>query len=150
MRKLAIVLLVMCVCMGCGSKVAPLPVGSVSSDAVHDDDKYRNFVKVWTYQVTPEVQMSVRSSLQPWLSKCDWMGCGSRALSFSDELIQSDGKSVDFDCDDVADKIIDRDLVPKVEVACASVHATAIAYWKGNNDPSEFTDKDGHVWRRQP
>lgn len=149
MKQLAGALILLAMVAGCRSKAADLPAGSVTSDAVHDDDKYRNFVKVWHYQVTDEVAMNVTTKLRPWLSKCDSISCPSYTLSFSDELKQRDGNWVLFDCEKVAEKIIDRDLVAKVEAACVSIHSTATTYWKGNNDPSEFMDDAGRTWKRQ-
>jgi hypothetical protein len=142
-------LIVLLAVFGCGRKMPILPNGTVTSDAVHDDDRNRDFIKVWHYDVTSEVQINVTSTLKPWLSKCDWLTCPSYALGFDDKLKQMDGKWVDFDCDNVAEKIIDRDLVSKVQDACRSVHSIARDYWEHNNDPSEFTDKDGRVWKRQ-
>jgi hypothetical protein len=137
---------------GCDEKPAPLPDGSVTSDAVHDAERQREFIKVWRYQVTPEVEMRATSTLKPWLSKCDKWSCDHFAVQFDDELRQRDGAWVYFDCDKVAEKIIDRDLVSKVETACAAIHAThatARDYWIANNDPSEFTDSNGRIWKRQ-
>ncbi len=127
----------------------PVVIGELTSSAVTIDDTSVDFIKVWHLQVSSDVQLNITSTLQPSLEKCDWTGCGHFALHFADELKQKDGKWVEFDCDNVAEKIIDRDLVPKVEDACRSVHATAIEYWKRNNDPNEFTAKDGRVWKRQ-
>jgi hypothetical protein len=136
--------------ISCAHHSAQPPVGILTSDPIHDDDSRRDFTKTWHYQVTPEVLMDTATELMPWLAKCDSLGCDETALSFSDQLIQRDGRQIGFDCNNVADKIIDRDLVPKVEAACKMVHAAATAYWKGNNDPSEFTDSAGKVWKRQP
>lgn len=146
MKYLMILLLL---CTGCGWSIY-VPSGTMTSDAVTDDESHRNFVKVWHFRVTSEVQMTVTSTLRPWLERCDLMGCGYMALSFDDELKQVDGKRVSFDCENVAEKILDRGLVPAVESACVRVHDEAISYWKANNDPKEFTDSDGFLWRRQP
>lgn len=134
---------------GCHKPPAPPPVGTLTSDAVTDQVANRSFFKTWHLQITPEVQMNVTSELTPWLEKCDSSSCGEFALGFSDELKQRDGKWVNFDCDNVAEKIIDRDLVPKVETACSSVHEIAKMYWIKHNDPTEFTDDKGRVWKRQ-
>jgi len=147
MRKLLVLAVALSIA-GCKSP-APLAPGTLTSDAVTDTNKYRDFDKVYHFQITSEVQMNVTSELTPWLQKCDFFGCGRYALTFSDELKQRDGKWIIFDCDDVAEKIIDRDLVPKVESACKSIHAIATEFWRQNNDPNEFTDRDGRIWRRQ-
>jgi hypothetical protein len=147
MRRISLIVLL--VVVGCGSKMQILPNRTITSDVVHDDDDKRNFIKEWHYQVTPAVQMNVTSKLQPWLEKCDSWSCSPYALTFSDKLKQNDGNWILFDCDNVAEKIIDRDLVLKVEDACKTVHSAATDYWKSNNDPSEFTDASGRVWKRQ-
>lgn len=134
---------------GCRKQQLHVLPGTLTSDAVTDGVSNRDFLKTWHLQVTPEVQMNVTTTLTPWLKKCDSHSCGAFALSFSDQLNQRDGKWVVFDCDNVAEKIIDRDLVPKVEAACSSVHEIAKEYWKKHNDPGEFTDEKGRVWKRQ-
>ena len=152
MKTLAVFLFAALLVAGCktGGKNAPesVAVGSVTSDAVTDDGLQRDFVKVWHYQVTPEVEMLVKARLTPWMEKCDSAGCGPFALTFIDELKQKDGEWVMFECDNPADKIIDHDLVRKLAAPCRTIHETATAYWKANNDPSEFIDLDGKVWRR--
>jgi hypothetical protein len=61
------------------------------------------------------------------------------------ELDQSDGKWVLFDLHAPADKILDRDLIPIVERYCADILKMDDAYMGA---AVEFTDKQGHVWRR--
>lgn len=149
-KKVWVLLLAVLFVSGCekekkaASPVTPpvtQPAGVLTSDAVMDDDMLRDFIKVWHLQVTPDVQMNVTSKVEPWLAL--------NVVAFSDELRQGDGKWVEFDCGAVADKIIVRDLVPKVEVACKSVHQIATDYWKKTGVPMEFTDHEGRVWRRQ-
>lgn len=134
---------------GCATR--PLgPPGAITASEVTNDKVYIDWYKTWHMQLTDEVQMNMHTTLQPWLEKCStWTGCGSFALEFSYELKQRNDAWVVFDCDNVADKIIDRDLVPKVQAACKILHATATEYWVNNNDPSQFTDSDGRIWHRQ-
>jgi len=133
---------------GCGRRPV-LPVGALTSDAVTDEYSYRNFTKVWHYQVDSDTQMNIRSTYSPWLSKCTVFSCDELALQFTDELKQNDGKLVKFECNAVADKIIDRNLVSKVQKACNAIHSTAKDYWMVNNNPSEFTDNNGRIRQRQ-
>ena len=62
------------------------------------------------------------------------------------ELRQPNGKYVTFQPDEIADKIIDRTLVPLVERACDEILALDRAYAKSNH--REFIDETGTRWER--
>lgn len=66
-------------------------------------------------------------------------------VEFSDELRQSDGRTVDFDCDKVADKILDRDLVPPVQQQCRVLHEVGLEFFK--TVVTEFVDDRGRTWQ---
>jgi hypothetical protein len=61
------------------------------------------------------------------------------------ELRQPNGKSVSFRPEEIADKIIDRTLVPLVQTACDEILALDRAYMKSNR--REFVDEDGTLWQ---
>ena len=86
---------------GCRHEVAPTS-GTLSSEAITDGDGNRDFIKIYHFQVTNEVEMNVTSTLTPWLDKCSWYGCGRYALRFDDQLKQRDDKSGVFDRDNVS------------------------------------------------
>lgn len=67
-------------------------------------------------------------------------------IEFDDVLTQADGKRVDFNCDAVADKIIDRELVPIVQKECKTTHAVAMDFWT-RTPPTEFGDDRGRIWK---
>jgi len=64
----------------------------------------------------------------------------------SAELRQRNGKWILFDIDAIADKIIDRDLYPLVQVAVNEIMEIDKAFRRSN--PNTFTDEQGVVWRR--
>lgn len=121
----------------------PAPIGALSSDPVTIDDQYINFIKVFHTQVTPDVELNVTSTLTPYESLFD------NGMEFEYELKQTDGNSIYFDCDHVADKILENKLVPLVEADCSAIRADAKQYWKTNPNPKQFTDSKGQVWTRQ-
>lgn len=124
---------------GCKHHAQGIP-GQIWSDPVTNGWVTINYTKTFHVQVTPVVEMDVSSTMEPWLDS---------DLSFGFRLHQADDKWVDFDCDNVADKIIDRDLVPLVEADCSSATDTARAWWKQNGIPHTMTDATGTVWTRE-
>jgi len=70
--------------------------------------------------------------------------CGSRFDQ--GELTQPGGRWVMFDPKDPAEKILDRELVPLVIVACKEIFQLDNAFMKSN--PGEYTDEKGQTWRR--
>lgn len=66
--------------------------------------------------------------------------------SWSGEITQRDGKWVLFDPERVADKVLDRDLVPLIEALVAQVDRMDREFM--NSRPSEFVDENGTLWRR--
>jgi hypothetical protein len=61
------------------------------------------------------------------------------------ELRQPNGKSVTFQPKEIADKIIDRTLVPLVQAACDEILALDRAYMQSNR--REFVDEAGVTWQ---
>ena len=89
--------------------------------------------------VTPEVRLKVESEQTGYTSIYE------DGIELDDILVQKNGNHVAFDCKAVAERIVDRDLVPKVEVDCKKMHRAVIAYWE-QNPPKEFGDDRGRVW----
>lgn len=71
---------------------------------------------------------------------------GALGLYRTGELTQWNGKWILFDPDNVADKIIDPELVPLIEQRCREIDQLDAAF--RNSTPSEFTDTGGTTWRR--
>lgn len=65
---------------------------------------------------------------------------------FDGELIQPDGRWVDFDPNAIAEKILDRELVPLVQSYVDKIKSLDRSYMDSN--PSEFIDAHGVKWRR--
>lgn len=61
------------------------------------------------------------------------------------ELRQPDGKYITFEPREIADKIIDRTLVPMVQAACDEILALDRAYISSNRQ--EFVDESGAKWQ---
>lgn len=72
----------------------------------------------------------------------DFMG----SRSVGGDLRQPNGKYVTFQPNEIADKIIDRTLVPLVEKACEEILALDRAYAQSNHQ--EFVDESGARWER--
>lgn len=71
-------------------------------------------------------------------------------LDWNDTLTQPNGATVNFDCDNIADKIIQKELVKEITPLCKEGTKTLEAYWKSMNyTPKQFTDNEGNVWVRQ-
>lgn len=62
------------------------------------------------------------------------------------ELTQRDGKYILFDARSVADKIIDRDLYPKVQKVVNEILRQDKAFIASN--PDQYTDETGVTWKR--
>lgn len=143
---LSIVLLAGCA----GKKDTPkpqIPTGTITSSAVTLDG-YPDYIKSWTAQLSEHRTIKVTSTARPWM-KDSWDDY-ALSLEFSDELVQSDGKWVFFDCGNIADKIIDARLVEEIRPYCVLLHKTAVDYWKAHSYiPDSFTDSTGTTWRRE-
>jgi hypothetical protein len=83
-----------------------------------------------------------QSEIIPYGDSC------SSDIEFSDEISHPGGAWVLFDCDSVADKIIDRNVVGEVAFECKVLHEDAMNFWK-NTPPTEFVDDQGRKWRRE-
>ena len=68
--------------------------------------------------------------------------------SFRGELEQPNGNRVWFEVERIADRIIDRELVPLVERAVGEILDLDRQYMRSERD--EFTDESGKKWRRTP
>jgi len=62
------------------------------------------------------------------------------------ELRQGDGRWVVFDPDRVAEKILDRAIVPLVQRHVDQIYTIDKEFIR--SDPDEFTDKKGQKWKR--
>jgi hypothetical protein len=71
----------------------------------------------------------------------------SRSISYTGELTQPDRRWVFFDPERVADKIIDRDLVPVVQSFCFNILAMD-KEWRASSFSNEFIDEDNVRWIR--
>jgi hypothetical protein len=141
MKRLSLIL-VLCLLVGCRTSIKPQqPEGSVSTDPIHSDS---DITLVRTYHV----QLSQGRMLIVTAKQTHYHSLYPGGVEFGDELTQSDGNDVFFDCDHVADKILDRDLVPEVERWCAFTHKDGLYYWE-NTPPAEFTDSDGIHWKKE-
>jgi hypothetical protein len=64
----------------------------------------------------------------------------------SSSLYQANGKYILFDANAVADKIIDRDLYPKVQAVVDRILELDADFLASK--PTRFTDENGVVWQR--
>src|ERR1700728_1757365 len=103
---------------GCTTKSIPLP-NTVSTDPIGVDAPF-------SLQRVYHMQLTNGRILRVTTTQTRFMNLFESGVEFSDELSQVDGAWVIFDCDKVADKILDRDLVPEVESGCKSIHSSAM------------------------
>ena len=137
MRKLAVLTLIVALA-GCkGKSNAYIADGSVSQSGATISG-YLTFETTYTVQLSGQRSLIVTATSQPWLNG---------TVYFSDELQQEDGKRVYFECDKIAEKIIDARLVAEIEPICPAIHQRGEAYWKAlGYEPNEFVDAQGTHW----
>jgi hypothetical protein len=70
----------------------------------------------------------------------------SLGLSKSAELTQDNGRWVSFDPDNIAEKILDRALVPLIQQYVDEIYSLDEGFRK--SDPAQFIDERGVAWRR--
>jgi hypothetical protein len=63
-------------------------------------------------------------------------------------LKQEDGKSVDFDPNAIADKIVHTELIPPMQEFCRKAQGMDQRFWAGQPHDT-FTDENGIVWTKQ-
>ena len=119
-----------------------IPVGTLKIDAVKADMDF-SLVETFHMQLSQGRELIVEAKQTEYLSIYESTG----GVEFSDKLKQPNGNWILFDCAAVADKVLDRDLVPEVEKDCAIVHAQALMFWK-ETPPNQFTDQRGVTWRK--
>jgi hypothetical protein len=152
--------LLVCIMLGCQTpapaSVAVVPTGRawedapatgrVWEDATTTDASYMSFIKTFHAQIEPGVALEVEAEYRPWLdADCD----SYCSFTFTLRQGQDAKKWVIFDCDAVADKILQEQLVPIVSKDCILLRDMGKKYWKANPDPAEYTDAKGKVWKRQ-
>lgn len=140
MKILTVLLLLPIV--GCAKKPAThIPTGIISQSGVSIRDPLFSFRTTYTVNLSRGRTMVVESSSSPWDS--------TDKLSFSDTLRQADHKEIVFDCDRIADVIIDADLVKEITPYCFVVHAQAKEFWEQHGySPDEMVDYTGTHWKK--
>jgi hypothetical protein len=95
------------------------------------------FCRVYTAElVGADRRCTIRIEMKTW----------SLGLNKSGELTQHDGRWVTFDPDKIADKILDRALVPLISKYVDEIYGIDKAFRKSN--PAQFIDERGVTWRR--
>ena len=132
----AVLVLTACVTVGgCNKAPGPLHQQVVSGP----QSGYLNFTVTSTVALSEGRTLKVSSEAEPWLEP-DW-------LSWEDSLQQPNGNWIIFDCNNIADKIIDAQLVKEITPICSEVHSSLKSYWKSvDYSPHEFTDTTGKKW----
>ena len=118
--------------------VADLPQG-----AIHQVGMPTEYVELHLHyqeEIKPGIVLDSESQQTTFIALVE------NGVAFNDSLTQTGGQRVDFDCDHVADKILDRDLVPIVQRECKSIHEVAVDVWM-HHPPKEFLDDKGRIWR---
>ncbi len=141
MRNLQIGVMLLIVAMGVagcfnGAKQSPIPLNNTVSA-----DSFR-------LRRTTKIQLSQGRTLIDISEQTPYMYIYPYGVEFMDGIEQPGGYNILFYCDNVADKILDRNLVPEVEKQCKIAHEDALYFWT-KTPPSEFTDEHGKVWKRE-
>lgn len=131
-----------CLLAGCkGPQPAPLATPSdVRESGITLVDSTLLFVKSWSVTLSNGRVLKVTAMLTPWMSLYEG------GVEFNDQVSQSDGNWIVFDCDNIADKIIEPGLVTQLAQWCPTLHSAAMTYWKANGPPAYFTDNSGRTW----
>lgn len=138
-QRMIVMLVLVAGLVGCEPPKPPIPLHGISQSGI-TVDQYLSFKTTYTMPLTDGRTLKVDSLSEPWLSD---------TIDFSDQLQQADGRWVIFDCDNIADKIIDHSLVTEVTPYCANIHETAKLFWEERNyTPDEFMDRQGVVWKK--
>lgn len=150
-RRLLCFLVIAGVC-GCSDKKEPsqtespvvqpqepvIPMGTVKESRVAASE-YIQLTKTWTKQLSEGRTLEVKSK------QTQWVYLNPNGIEFTDRLRQPNGNWVVFECDHVADRIIDSKLVYEVESSCAPLRKIAMNFWT-KNPPSSFEDTEGKIW----
>jgi hypothetical protein len=110
----------------------------VTSDGIAVEDVHSDYGPAFERCYT--IKLDDRATLRVAIKT----SCGRRYAN--GELKQPDAKWVVFDPRNIAEKIIDRTLVPLVEKACATIMAEDAKF--ARHLPDIWTDKEGHKWQR--
>jgi len=116
----------------------PVPTGTVTEGKVVADE-YVKLSKLWNQQLSEGRTLEVKAAQTQYFSLY------KQGIEFTDRIRQPNGNWVIFECDHVADRIIDSGLVTEVEKACSPLHKIAINFWT-KTAPQSFEDTEGRVW----
>lgn len=118
----------------------PQPGFTTSEPSLKQDP---TFVVTFSAPLSQGRSIKITARSMPWLRQYDL----GDEVEFEDEVRQADGKWVVFDCDAIADRIIDLDLVKELRSYCKIGHEMAKDYWKKRDySPDEFVDSTGQKW----
>lgn len=118
-----------------------IPVGKLSQSAVTTN--FLHFYTTFTIDLLQGRTMIVVSRSDPS------EGIGDDKVTFIDTLRQPDGKEINFDCDNIDDKIIDPNLVNEISPICTEIRSRATEFWKSHDyEPDEFVDEQGYHWTK--
>lgn len=137
---------------GCESKppaTPPVQIQSGFSTSEPAFSGYLDFKVDFTHPLSAGRTLKIASESRPW-----WLVYDNddeyRKVSFTDSMLQKpNGEWIVFDCNRIADRIIDKALVIEITPLCTEGHKLSLDYWKQHNyTPDEFTDSQGVKWVR--
>jgi hypothetical protein len=121
-----------------GCRHETIPVGKVI-DTTYAALDTTSFIIQYKVGLSQDRILTVFSMSSPWLGN---------SLSNGAELEQSDGRKVDFDCDKIADKIIDANLVKEITPYCAVLSERGKKYWEDHDYTPDEYESHGIKWKR--
>ena len=128
----------------CGCSEPTIPAGSIQQGGIVIADEYIDYQTTFTVGLSSGRTLIATSRVFPWLHDFTF-----DAISTSYELTQPGDKYVFFDCENIADKIIDANLVKEIQPYCDTIPGRAKDFWKSvSYSPTEFTDQQGNQWKK--
>lgn len=94
----------------------------------------------------PEVKLRYKTALRDGITLTVTTRYSSitERVSYDGELVQKDGRWVFFDPEKPADRILDKDLLPEIDQACAYI--IGIDTHSRHTMVDSYTDKTGTTW----
>lgn len=122
------------------AQVQPNPEFSIGQPVLSGEP---DFKVTFSIPLSQDRELRVTATSRPWLASFDL----GDEVDVTDEVRQSDGKWVIFDCANIADRIIDASLAKELRAPCKAGRELAWSYWKQRHySPDEFVDATGKKW----
>lgn len=143
MNYKSVIALPLALIAGCSKPVPPVDLAVKPDFTVAEaTSDMLAFHVVYTRNLTNNRALKITATSNAYLGQ-------DAFVSFQDSLLQTNGKWAIFDCENIAERVIDTDLVSEITPLCVEGHALGKEYWeKRNYAPDEFVDTTGVHWKK--